>query len=136
MTNEITNRQELEGMFSDFYKDAHGIRPRNHNMSAYTDAELEAELTALNKIANDNADAEEIYANQKAEEFKTMLLRYQNEFGAQTEEIALQWYLDSIEKPFYSSQCVEQLIWNEGFIFTDYGKEIYLKLAKLVTYEN
>ena len=134
MLLELTKRQELISMFSDIYKDVNGIRPRGHNFDAYTDQELDTEISRMFEQANEQADEEKLFEAKKVEEFKAMIQRYISEFGASDEEEALKWYLDGSGEKFYSPQCVEQLIWNEGILFTDYGKAIISKLCKLATY--
>jgi hypothetical protein len=130
---EMTAREELIGIYSDTYKDAYGIRPRWKNYDDMTDEEIEAGIEENCKIANENADAEAKYAAEQVEEFKALIDRYINEFGAGDEETALKWILDA-EGEIYGLQCIEQIVWNRGILFTEYGRELVEKLAKVATF--
>jgi hypothetical protein len=54
---ELSNKEQLESIFWDAYKDAHGIRPRHINVSAMTEAELEAELKTLDELIKEGIKA-------------------------------------------------------------------------------
>lgn len=93
---ELTHKEQLECIFWDAYKDAHGFRPRHINVSAMTVAELEAELKVLStEIAVQ--EQERKAAEEKASyDFE---VRIQNLMmsGAKTREQALRWIHEAEE---------------------------------------
>jgi hypothetical protein len=36
---------------------------------------------------------------------------------------------------FYNVQCVEHFVWEQGILFTDYGKQLVKDLAAIVEYK-
>ena len=36
---------------------------------------------------------------------------------------------------FYHGQCVESWVWDQGILFTDYGRELVKKLMGIVRFE-
>lgn len=87
---EMTRKEQLECIFWDAYKDAHGFRPRHINVSAMTEAELEAELNILStEIAiqeQERKQAEEVAAHEFEIRVQTLMSA-----GAKTREQALRW---------------------------------------------
>jgi hypothetical protein len=70
---ELTHKEQLECIFWDAYKDAHGFRPRHIDVSAMTVAELEAELKILStEIAVQEQE------RKAAEERSRMLLDWED----------------------------------------------------------
>ena len=51
---ELSRKEQLECIFWDAYKDAHGFRPRHIDVAAMTEAELEAELEYLGETIDHN----------------------------------------------------------------------------------
>lgn len=131
----LTHRQELIGLFSDTHKDAYGYRPKGIDFNTYTDEELEAKIENFSNIAAEAAAEDSREEELNAEKFKAMLERYITEFGAADENEAIKWYLQSSDINIYNSQDIEQIVWNEGFLFTDYGKALVEKMIN-VTQEN
>jgi hypothetical protein len=87
---ELTRKEQLECIFWDAYKDAHGFRPRHINVSAMTEAELEAELNILStEIAiqeQERKEAESVAAHEFEIRVQTLMSA-----GAKTREQALRW---------------------------------------------
>lgn len=121
--------------FSDLHKDVYGFRPRGTAMDnwdmmgptrkqAYWD-ELCAELEANN-----------ISEKQQAENAVTRFearIKDVIELGAGNRTNALLW-MTSSEK-FFHSQSVEHFVWEQGILFTDYGKQLVKDLCEIVEYE-
>jgi hypothetical protein len=42
--------------------------------------------------------------------------------------------MDAENDTYYSIQCIEHYVWKLGILFTDYGKSLIEKLAKVVTF--
>ena len=93
---ELTHKEQLECIFWDAYKDAHGFRPRHINVQAMTVAELEAELKILStEIAVQEQERKEA-EGKAAHDFE---IRVQNLMlaGAKTREQALRWIHEAEE---------------------------------------
>ena len=121
--------------FSDLYKDVYGFRPRGNAMDnwdlmgptrkqAYWD-ELCAELEANN--ISEKQQAENAVAKFKARVQDVIGL------GANDRKTALSWITGS--ETFYHSQDVEHFVWEQGILFTDYGKQLVKDLCEIVEYE-
>ena len=121
--------------FSDLYKDVYGFRPRGTAMDnwdmmgptrkqAYWD-ELCAELEA-NTIF-EKQQAENAVAKFEAR-VKDII-----ELGAGNRTNALLWM--SGTETFYNVQCVEHFVWEQGILFTDYGRQLVKDLAAIVDYK-
>lgn len=93
---EMSNKEQLECIVWDAYKDAHGFRPRHLNLQAMTEAELKAELEYLEVVIHQNAiqqHADEQVAITKFEQHVTNTIC----MGARDRETALRWIMDASE---------------------------------------
>lgn len=122
---------ELCSIISDASKDACGIRIRN-DRSQMSFAELEEELAHWCKRAQEAYEEEQEREAELVEEFKA-LIQTTIELGAGDEETALRWLTQ--DNQFYHSQDVEHWVWQQGILFTDYGKELVKRLLDIVQYE-
>jgi hypothetical protein len=50
MTESMTRQEELQSIYWDMYKDAHGFRPRHVDTTHWTEAEFNAEFEMLERI--------------------------------------------------------------------------------------
>ena len=50
MTESMTRQEELQSIYWDMYKDAHGFRPRHVDTTHWTEAEFNAEFEMLEQI--------------------------------------------------------------------------------------
>ena len=121
--------------FSDLHKDVYGFRPRGNAMDnwdmmgptrkqAYWD-ELCAELEA-------NTIFEKQQAENAVAKFEARV-KDVIELGAGNRTNALLW-MTSSEK-FFHSQSVEHFVWEQGILFTDYGRQLVKDLCEIVEYE-
>ena len=55
------------------------------------------------------------------------------ELGAGNRTNALLWM--SGTETFYNVQCVEHFVWEQGILFTDYGRQLVKDLAAIVDYK-
>ena len=121
--------------FSDLYKDVYGFRPRGNAMDnwdlmgptrkqAYWD-ELCAELEA--NTISEKQQAENAVAKFKARVQDVIGL------GAGDRTTALRWITG--QEKFYHEQSVEHFVWEQGILFTDYGKQLVKDLCEIVKYE-
>lgn len=91
---ELTRKEQLESIFWDAYKDAHGFRPRHINVSAMSEAELEAELEDLGKLI-DQQEKARIADEQKAIVKFGKRIEDTIKSGAGDRETALRWIMDA-----------------------------------------
>jgi hypothetical protein len=86
----MTRREELESIFWDMYKDAHGFRPRHIRLDLCTEAEMEADLDRLQAIIQDN-DMIRKHDEEKATHAFEMRVQSVMACGAQDRAMALRW---------------------------------------------
>ena len=92
--DDMTKLQQYEATYSDFYKEAHGVRPRHVNTDTWTEADYEREFEQLSQICKENAQRE---AAQEAEAVKKFEQHVTNTIcmGARDRETALRWIMDA-----------------------------------------
>jgi hypothetical protein len=93
---ELTHKEQLECIFWDAYKDAHGFRPRHIDVSAMTVAELEAELKILSTEIAVQEQERKAAEDKASYDFE---IRVQNLMmaGAKTRNQALRWIHEAEE---------------------------------------
>ena len=123
-----------EELFSDFHKDAYGFRPRNHRFyDADTTPAEKQEIWDATGRAFDRRQEEEVRREKEAlADFKAQITKV-IEAGAGNRINALRWMTSS--ETFYSHQCVEMWVYDQGILFTDYGRELVNELMDIVTFE-
>jgi len=90
----MTRMEELQSIYWDLYKDAHGIRPRGIDTSSWSEADFNKEFENLNLIAELSCrqrQADEQDAAQKFEQHVTNTIC----MGAGDRETALRWIMDA-----------------------------------------
>ena len=92
--DEMTKLEQYAESYSDFYKEAHGFRPRHVNTDTWTEADYEREFEQLSQICNENAERE---AAQEAEAVRRFEQHVTNTIcmGARDRETALRWIMDA-----------------------------------------
>ena len=86
----MTRREELQSIYWDMYKDAHGIRPRHIRLDLCTEAEIEADLDRLHAIIVDN-ERERVGMERKAAHEFEMRVQGLLVSGAKDRAMALRW---------------------------------------------
>jgi uncharacterized protein YerC len=86
----MTRMEELQSIFWDMYKDAHGFRPRHIRLDLCTEAEIEADLDRLQVIIADNELLRKA-AEEKAAHAFEMRVQSILACGAKDREMALRW---------------------------------------------
>ena len=127
----VAHADELYSYISDVSKEAQGFRHRM-DISGMTFAQLEAECDYWSAQAQIAIDEERAMADKAVEEFKA-LVQQTIELGAGDEATALRWLTQDQE--FYSGQCVEHWVYNQGILFTDYGKALVNRLLDVVQFK-
>ena len=122
-----------DNIFSDLHKDAYGFRPRGHE---YYEALPARKQEIWVKVCEDLEAAQEEEARQAEEavaEFKAQITKV-IEAGAGNRINALRWMTST--ETFYHSQSVEGWVWEQGILFTDYGRELVNELMEIVEFED
>ena len=91
---QLSRKEQLEAIFWDAYKDAHGFRPRHLNVSAMSEAELEAELSYLSKLIEEQEAARIEAEHLAACKFEQRVLDL-IAMGAGDRETAIRWVHDA-----------------------------------------
>jgi len=131
-TVEDYKRHQVVGYISDAHKDAYGFRPRGYDWDAMTMDELNQWADELSEEVAREVERDEARKSKALAEFKS-LVQNTIEMGAGDEETALRWLTQSEE--FYHSQDVEHWVYNQGILFTDYGRELVNRLLNVVSYK-
>lgn len=113
-----------EHLISDFHKDAYGHRPDGAYLQWWDELSFDdkqAEWDRLEKTMNHSIDLENAAAKRAVEAFK-MNLAHIIAVGGDDWDTALGWLV--VEEKLENIQDVESWVWNQGFLFTDFGKQI------------
>jgi hypothetical protein len=128
LNQELTARENMILLYSDFHKDAYGIRPRGLNLYAYTTEELEADFARFEQVCEDNRK-EELVAEMEADKAFRALITNTIQMGAGDEVTALRWIAEGeVEQYGYD---YEHFLWSQGIAYSAYGKEIAKKIAPI-----
>ena len=122
-----------DSIFSDLHKDAYGFRPRGHE---YFEAapERKQEIWVQTIEAMEASQEEESRREQEAvAEFKAQITRV-IEAGAGDRITALRWMIQPAGETFRLEQDVEYWVFNHGFLFTEYGRELVEELCTIVEF--
>jgi len=124
-----------DDLFSDLHKDVYGFRPRGVILDNWNILPAEQKQARWDQLC---AELESNTIFEKQQEVKAVAsfqARVQDviELGAGNYTNALLWI--SGTETFYSVQCVEHFVWEQGILFTDYGKQLVKDLAAIVDYK-
>ena len=122
-----------DSIFSDLHKDAYGFRPRGHE---YFEAapERKQEIWVQTIEALEAAQEEEARREQEAvAEFEAQITRV-IKAGAGDRITALRWMIQPAGETFRLEQDVEYWVFNQGFLFTEYGRELVEELCTIVEF--
>lgn len=127
--SELTEREELLDMYSDYHKEAYGFRPSNWAyINAKTTEELLADFARFSKICKENEEAEALGEARAVEEFKAAIANTIS-IGAGDEATALRWIAEAaVEKYGWD---YKHYLWSVGILHTDYGKRIGKRIAPI-----
>jgi hypothetical protein len=86
----MTRIEELQSLFWDMYKDAHGVRPRHVDTSGWDEATFEAEFNYLQELIGKNEQERKIAEHEATVAFEQ---RMQDLYvcGAKDRAMALRW---------------------------------------------
>ena len=122
-------------IFSDLHKDVYGFRPSAifmKNVKNFSDQERDDLWESLCDQLEENTKVEVAQAELDVAKFEARVLDV-IDLGAGDRETALRWITS--QETFYHSQCVEHFVWEQGILFTDYGKGLLKELLNIVEYK-
>jgi hypothetical protein len=96
MFETMTRKEELQSIYWEMYKEAHGFRPRHIRLDLCTEAEIEQDLDRLQIIIDENAA---INARREAGAAHDFEMRVQSllSMGALDRAMALRWIHEAEE---------------------------------------
>jgi urocanate hydratase len=122
-------------IISDLHKDARGYRPSQYFWEGWKELSDEGQKEIFDMLAEELEIREQDEREMEQRAIKTFEARIADviKLGAGDRQTALRW-ITSQEK-FYHSQSVEHFVWEQGILFTDYGKKLLNELLEIVEYE-
>lgn len=121
--------------FSDLFKDVNGYRPRGAIMAEWEDRTPRQKQELWNALCDEleeNIKQEKIREQECVEEFEARVADVIG-LGAGDRQTALRWIAS--QETFYHLQSVEHFVWEQGILFTDYGKKLIKELDEIVEYK-
>jgi hypothetical protein len=94
MTNEMTRTEELQAIYWDMYKDAHGFRPRHVDTTHWTEEMFVAEFEALELAIRQEELLRAFNEGQAIERFEVRMANLMAT-GAQDRATAIRWIMDA-----------------------------------------
>lgn len=128
---ELTKKQELINIHSDFFKSVNGIRPRWYNYDAFTCEELEAEIDSLAEESARQVEEERIWIEAQAVKLEKKISDL-IEMGAGTRQKALVWLVDSYGE--YS--WIDDVLYDYGVTGTPYRYELEKEIEAALLAKN
>jgi hypothetical protein len=125
---ELTHRENMILLYSDFHKDAYGFRPRTINVYALTTEELEADFDRFEATCKINRHEEEMAEMEAVNRFKDLITNT-IAIGAGDEATALRWIVEGAYDDFGFDY--EHFLWNQGIAYSDYGKAMAKVIAPI-----
>lgn len=132
-TVEDYKRSQLVSYISDAYKDVYGFRPRGYDWDNMSMDELKKWSDELSEEATREFEREEARKAEAVTSFKGFI----NEmigWGAKDRQTALRWLTEN--ETFHHIQDVEHWVYNQGILFTDYGRGLVKELEAIVNYSD
>lgn len=122
MTSELTPRESMIQIYSDFHKDAYGFRPRGIDYSSMTLEELEADFARFAEVCKENANAEAIAEAKAVEAFNASIASIIS-MGAGNKATALRWTAEA---------GVTECDWDIDFYLWKLGISTYSPAGKAI----
>jgi hypothetical protein len=94
MTISMTRTEELQSIFWDMYKDAHGIRPRHVDTTGWTEEQFAAEFAELELVIRKEELLRAFNEGQAIQRFENQIMQLITT-GAKTREQAIAWMHDA-----------------------------------------
>ena len=129
LATELDLRDDLLGTISDFYKDAHGVRPALCRYREMTNLQLEAEIEKLGHEVEAAIQQDQQRDLRAVADFQARIQRTVDS-GAGDDITALRWTIQP--ETFYSAQCIDHFLWSQGILFTDYGRSLATQIQEIL----
>ena len=94
--DELSPLEQAACEFSDFYKEAHGIRPRHIDTSSWTMADFDREFEVLAVVCKENAALREAAETKAIEHLENRLMSLLR-IGAKDRSMAIRWIAEAEE---------------------------------------
>lgn len=104
--DNLTELEQLAGEYSDYYKQAHGIRPRFIDTTAWTVEDFKAEFESLGRICEENRINEARWEAEAVERFEATIAKFIG-YGAGDRETAIRWFMDANQTSDPGYLCYE-----------------------------
>ena len=128
---ELSKRDELLSIISDFHKDARGFRPSLDQYEGYDETQLEAVIQWLAVEVEEAMDMEAQRAQVALREVqKTVAINILS--GAANTREGIRWMLQG--ERFVHPLDVEGFVWGLGILYTAYGRN-FLRIAQDIVAE-
>jgi len=121
-------------LISDLHKDARGFRPHEAFWEGWTQSDDDNKQAIWDGLCREMDRRQEEEARREEEalaDFKAQITKV-IEAGAGNRINALRWMTSS--ETFYGHQDIEHWVYNQGILFTDYGRELVNELMDIVTF--
>ena len=124
-----------DNCFSDLFKEVNGFRPRGILVDDWNDRTPRQKQELWNALCDELEENTKLEKLLEIERIGTFEARVKDVIGlgAGNRETALRWITG--QETFYHIQDVEHFVWEQGILFTDYGKQLIKDLVEIVTYE-
>ena len=122
--------------FSDLFKDVNGFRPRGSLMDDWNDRTPRQKQELWNALCDEleeNNKREKDEAAKAVDAFENTVQTFIT-LGAKDRVNALRWMTQN--EVFNHSQDVEHFVWNQGILFTEYGKQLVADLINIIKFKD
>jgi len=133
-TDDFTWDGQLD-LISDLHKDVFGFRPGATYLEAFWSLTESGQQNVYDDLCaqlEQNQQEEKVQEQAAVEEFQARIEDVIG-LGAGNRLTALSWITG--QEKFYHIQDVEHFVWEQGILFTDYGKKLVKELLTIVKYE-
>lgn len=130
-TNSESKRQDMILIYSDFFKEAYGFRPRGYNYDEYTLEQLQADFDRFSEVCRENEEDEKRANDYARVEFEKQVQSV-IDMGAGDRETALRWIMDSYENHEFDYGVEGFCSYTMGLGYTEYAKQLAVELQPIV----
>lgn len=124
-----------DDLISDFHKDVYGYRPREsfwNEWETLTPTQKQTIWDEYDRVSELQVIEAKAQEERDVAKFEDRVQDVIN-IGAEDRKTALKWIADS--ETFYHGQDVEHFVWQQGILFTGYGKQLIKDLFEVVKYK-
>jgi len=129
-SDQMTERESMINIYSDFHKEAYGFRPRGVNYDEMTLEDLQRDFDMFSALCEQNEREEAAADNYAIAEFEKRVASI-IEMGAGDRKTALRWILDSFDRPDFGYGCEFFVAFELGLGQNDRSKAIAKEIEPL-----